>query len=98
MKTPTFRAPLRADTKYDEDLRVQLVTHFRELGLTIDQLASALGLVSFSDTAPTDPGAEGDFVKNTDRSVQGSAGSMYILDGWEYSGSAWEERRNLTGN
>lgn len=43
----------------------------------------------------------GDFVKNSNRSEIGTAGSKYILDGWECATSApltWHERHFPTGN
>lgn len=43
----------------------------------------------------------GDFVKNSNRSELGTAGTKYILDGWECATSdplTWYERRLLTGN
>jgi hypothetical protein len=51
-----------------------------------------------TDTVPTAPAAPGDFVKKKTRAEVGTAGSKYVLDGWEYVGGAWRERRYLTGN
>lgn len=42
--------------------------------------------------------AQGDKCMNTAPSELGLVGTKYVVIGWVYSGSAWLEMRNLTGN
>jgi hypothetical protein len=75
-----------------------------KMALQLNQLTegSIVGVTNAQTSAPTTGDYQpGDFVKNSNRSELGTAGSLYILDGWECATSdplTWYERRFLTGN
>lgn len=84
---------------------------FKSVKDTLDSIIQQLNLLTEgvivsvtnrTDAVPTSGTYQpGDFVKNSDRSELGTAGSKYVLDGWECATSdplTWYERRFLTGN
>jgi hypothetical protein len=60
-------------------------------------IAKAVNVES-SNAQPTTQGQEGDFVLNNAKAEVGVATTKYVIQGWDYMGGAWKERRTLTGN
>ena len=81
-----------------------LIRGLRDYFPKLSRKVNGLGSGAFSewdnatDTVPTVEGAQGDFVKKKTRQELGTSGSKYVIDGWEYIGTAWVQRRFLTGN
>lgn len=73
---------------------------YREIARQVNGLSEGTMAATYqaTDTVPTASVADGDFVKKLTRVQAGTAGSKYILDGWEHIGGTWYERRYLTGN
>lgn len=77
----------------------------RSIARKLNGLAS--GTASARDgalTAPPTAGtwAQGDFVENATKTEAGSAGSKYVVQGWDCvaggTPGTWVQRRTLTGN
>lgn len=69
----------------------------RQVNTMSDGLFVSIGRVATE--MPTEPGSSGDFVKNSGRTVVGSPGARYIVDGWEYTATdGWVKRISLTGD
>lgn len=76
-----------------------LLRELREHAQQVNKLSEGVLNATYNatDSVPTHDAAPGDFVKKLTRSVAGTAGSRYVLDGWERVGTVWVERRFLTG-
>jgi hypothetical protein len=88
-----------------EVFKFQLTLVLREYAALINLLAGGrIAAITNKGTAAPTTGTweRGDFVKNSAPSELGSAGSKYIIDGWECIASGtpgtWVQCRYLTGN
>lgn len=99
------RLPIPPDDDYLKRLNFRLIQVLMDLGQRVDLMSS--GYISGTrNTATTPPTtgtwAGGDVVRNSNPSEAGTAGSKYVLYGWECviagTPGAWREMRMLTGN
>ena len=101
-------ARLDLDPKLPQDygiLRARLYDLFKGIaiqlnGISEGQLAASYTAQTAAPTAGT--WAKGDFVKNSSPSELGTAGSKYVIHGWQCvtggSPGTWVQCRFLTGN
>lgn len=74
---------------FTRDLVRRLIEAFREVAGWFPQESNVI---------PTKAGSQqGEFVKNNSPALLGAPGSQYVLQGWEYIGTTWVERRTMTG-
>lgn len=86
-------------------LNFRLTTVLRDIQTSLKQLAtgSLVGTINATTAAPTTGTyAVGDFIKKSNPTEAGSAGSKYIIIGWVCvtagTPGTWRECRTLTGN
>lgn len=99
------RLPQLNSPNYDDNLRWQLDRILRQAFLQVNLLTEGrVDAVTNAYTAAPTTGehSQGDFVRNSSPSEQGSSGSKYIVQGWLCVASGepgtWVESRCLTGN
>lgn len=88
-----------------ESLVRQLNTLWPGLAQQINQLSEGQHVARYNaaTAAPTTgQWAQGDFIANAEPAELGTAGSMYVVDGWRCVAAGepgtWVESRSLTGN
>lgn len=96
----TPQIPTNPGSDYDKRIGLFLVDALRRVAVKVNQMASgnASGFDGGATVAPTAAGNQGDFVRNLAPAELGTAGSKYVIEGWVYVGSAWLQKRFLTGN
>ena len=103
MKLPIDpRLPLSDDVPA---LKQRLTELFREIATQVNQVSEGAlqGTYNAQTAAPTQGNYRaGDFIRNSQPSEIGAAGSMYVVTGWlcvaAGSPGTWVESRALTGN
>ena len=97
--------PLNTDSAYARDLNFTLSRLLRNIAAKVNGLADGrLSMIDNAQTAAPTTGtwAQGDFVRNSTPTEQGTAGSKYVLLGWvSVAGGTpgtFKECRVLTGN
>lgn len=108
MRLPTdFRLPqgARPEAAWLDLLRRQLVQAFREVAQQVNGVTegSITAITNAATAAPTTgTWKQGDFIRNSAPSELGSAGSKYVIHGWQCTVSGtpgtWLQCRFLTGN
>lgn len=90
---------------YQVDLNRRLYQLFRQIAQQVNGISEGLIAANYSaQTSPPTVGTyhQGDFIRNSDPSELGSAGSKYVIFGWicTVSGNpgTWVQQRFLTGN
>lgn len=97
--------PMNPDTPYAQSLNFTLARLFRGIASKVNGLADGrLAQIDNARTAAPTTGtwAQGDFVRNSTPTEQGSASSKYVIYGWiAVAGGTpgtWVQCRFLTGN
>lgn len=95
------RLPRKDEPNFD----IQLKSVLQDIGTRLDMLSQGLlsGVRGKASAAPTTgTWAKGDFIRNSSPSEAGSAGSKYVVFGWECTVAGtpgtWLAVRTLTGN
>lgn len=98
--------PVSPESAYDKQLNRLLIDFFRKLNTKVNGLASGKFADSADNAATAAPTTgtyvQGDFVRNSNPTELGTAGSKYVLWGWTCTVSGtpgtWVQLRLLTGN
>lgn len=87
---PKLPAPT---TPYERELNRVLSEYLRQIAATINNLSqgSLAAFTATSDTAPTLPGKQNDYIQNTAKEVLGTEPAQYVILGWIYADDAWLE-------
>ena len=101
VEDPRLPSPATSGERWASIVQEYLNVYLRRVSNQLNNLADGyVSAASSADNAAPTGGtwSAGDFVRNTAPAEAGSAGSMYVITGWIYDGSAWLECRALTGN